>query len=373
VARVDLIHPWFLPQPVTTSNSGNRQIRAIGDYVACIRQAEEAATITKVGFYFDARGTNATPGTCRVGIQSVNTSGDPSGTWLGYTDYTANATNFPNFSGVNLDITANGTASVTRGQLYAIVMYAQSGTWDASNNLQFTTLFAGAGQYITAFPTMKSVVGGAASNNNGAQPHPNIYCESSTATYGNPQVTPVNIASYNSGSTPDEIGVKFTFNASWTTSFNVLGIQGILGITNSAATGTLKLYDSANNLLQSKTFTSTEFVAGNAAVLNRTILFDATTLSDLTPGDTYRITIEATNASLGTTTMLQTAFPNSTVVRAFVGDATYHRTERTNAGSWTDTTDRVPSWKLIISAATASGGGGSAVYNHVGMTGGIRG
>jgi len=370
LARVDLIHPWFLPQPTSTSNAGHRQIKAIGDYVACIRQAEEDATITKVGFNFDFRGTNATPGTCRVGIQSVNTSGDPSGTWLGYTEYTANSTNFPNFSGINLSITANGTASVTRGQLYAIVMYAQSGTWDASNNLQFVTLFSGTGQYVTAFPTMKSVISGAANNNNGAQSHPNIYCESATATYGNPQGTPGNQTSYNSGGTPDEIGVKFSLESSWTTNFNILGIQGILGVTNSAATATLKLYNSVDTLLQSKSFTATELYAGNAGALQRTLMFDTTTLASLTPGSTYRITIEATHASLGFSTVLQVSFPNNTVVRSFVGAGTYMRTERTNAGAWTDTDTIVPAWKLIISAATASASG---MVVHPGMSGGISG
>jgi hypothetical protein len=371
LARVDFIHPWFLPQPTTTTGTNSKKIQATGDYVACIRQAEAADTITKVGFYHDVRGTNATPGTCRVGIQSVNTSGDPSGTWLGYTDYTANATNFPNFSGVNLDITANGTASVTRGQLYAIVVYAQSGTWDASNNLQFTTTYAGAGQYITAFPTVKAIVSGAASNHNATQPHANMYCESSTATYGNPQVTPTSQASYNSASSPDEIGVKFSLESSWTTNFNILGIQGILGVTNSAATGTLKLYDSSSNLLQSKSFTSTELYAGSAANLQRTLMFDTTALENLTPGSTYRIAIEATAASLGFTTMLYVNFPNNTVVRAFTGGGTYQKTQRVDGGAWTDTDTLVPAWKLLISAATASGGGGMLV--HPGMSGGIRG
>lgn len=371
MARVDFVYPWFLPQPTTTSGAGNRQIRAIGDYVACIRQAEEDATITKVGFYFDARGTNATPGTCRVGIQSVNTNGDPSGTWLGYTDYTANATNFPNFSGVILDITANGTASVTRGQLYAIVMYAQSGTWDASNNLQWTTTYAGAGQYVTTFPTMKAVVGGVANNSNNPQPHPNIFCESSTATYGNPQINPSNVASWNSGSSPDEIGVKFSLVSSWTTNFNVLGMQGILGVTNSAATATMKLYDSSNTLLQSKSFTATELFAGNAGVGMRTLMFDTATLSSLSPGSTYRLTLEVTSASLGFTTFIQVNYPNNTVNRAFVGSGTYVRTERTNAGAWTDTDTVVPAWKLIISAATASGGG-AATEPRVGLNAGLN-
>ena len=371
MARVDFIHPWFLPQPTSTGNSGNRNIRAIGDYVACIRQAEESATITKVGFYFDARGTNATPGTCRVGIQSVNTSGDPSGTWLGYTDYTADSTNFPNFTGVNLSITANGTASVTRGQLYAIVMYAQSGTWDATNNLQFTTLFAGVGQNATSFPTMKSVASSVVNNNNNPQASANIYCESSTATYGNPQVTPTNVTSWNSASSPDEIGVKFSLESSWTTNYNVLGVNGIFGITNSASTATLKLYDSGGSLLQSKSFTATEIYAGTNTANLRTLMFDTSTLASLTPGSTYRITIEVTNASLGFTTMLQVNFPNNTVVRAFTGSGTYMRTERTNAGAWTDTDTGVPAWKLLISAATASASGGLLV--HPGTGGGMRG
>ena len=371
MARVDLIHPWFLPQPTTTSNSGNRTIRAIGDYVAVIRQAEAADTITKVGFYHDARGTNATPGTVRVGIQSVNTSGDPSGTWLGYSEYTADSTNFPNFTGINLSITAVGTASVTRGQLYAIVVYAQSGTWDATNSISITTIFAGAGQNITAFPTMKSVANSVVSNNNGSQPSANMYCESSTATYGNPQVTPSSQASYNSGGTPDEIGVKFSLESSWTTNFNILGIQGILGVTNSAATATLKLYNSVDTLLQSKSFLASEITAGNAGALLRTLFFDTATLENLTPGSTYRITLEATNASLGFSTILQVSFPNNTVVRSFVGTGTYMRTERTNAGAWTDTDTIVPAWKLIISAATASASGGMVV--HPGMTGGISG
>lgn len=360
--------PWFLPQPTTTSVSGQRKIQALNDYVACIRQAEEDATITKVGFYHDVR--TGTPGTIRIGIQSVNTSGDPSGTWLGYTDYAANATNFPNFAQLNFSTTGVGTASVTRGQLYAIVMLAQSGTWDASNNIQFGTSFTGVGQYVTAFPTVKALIAGAASNYNAALSAPLIYCESSTATYGNACGGPSNITSWNSGSTPDEIGIKFSLEASWTSNFNVLGIQGVIGPTNSASTATLKLYDSANTLLQSRSFTATEVYAGTTTALLRTLFFDGP-LSNLTPGSTYRITVEVTHASLGFMTFIQNNYANNTVQRAFVDGGTYIRTERTNAGAWTDTDTVVPAWKLIISNATASAAGGLLV--HPGTGGGMNG
>jgi hypothetical protein len=166
--------------------------------------------------------------------------------------------------------------------------------------------------------------------------------------------------------------VKFSLESSWTTNFNVLGMQGILGVTNSAATATMKLYDSSSTLLQSKSFTATELFAGNAGAGMRTLMFDTATLSSLTPGSTYRLTLEVTSASLGFTTFLQVNFPNNTVGRAFVGGGTYIRTERTNAGAWTDTDTAVPSWKLIISAATASGSSGGMVV-HPGMSGGMRG
>lgn len=369
MARVDFDYPIFFPQPTTTSVSGQRKIQAINDYCACVRQAEEAATITKIGFYHDVR--TGTPGTIRLGIQSVNTSGDPSGTWLGYTDYSATAGNFPNFNNLNFSITSVGTASVTRGQLYAIVMLAQSGTWDASNNIQFGTTFTGVGQYVTTFPTIRALIAGAASNNAGASSQPLIYCESSTATYGNSCGGPSNIAAWNANATPDEIGIKFSLESSWTTSFNVLGIQGILGVTNSAATGTLKLYDNAGTLLQSKSFTSTEILAGTTTAGLRTLYFDTTTLSNLTPGSTYRVTIEATAASLGFTSVIENNYPNNVVARSFVGAGTYIRTERANAGAWTDTDTKCPAWKLIISAATGSTGGGLIV--HPGMSGGMRG
>ncbi len=371
MARTDFVFPYNFPQSTSSGNAGNRQIRAIGDYVAFIRQAESADTITDVGFYFDARGTNATPGTARVGIQTVTSSGAISGTWLGYTDYTANATNFPNFTAVTLSITANGTASVTRGQFYAIVVYCQSGTWDATNNLQISTINTNVGQIANTFPTMRAVVGGVQTDTNNPST-PMHWAKSSTQYYGNAFYGSGSIASFNSAATPDEIGMKFVVPSGWTTNFNVLGIQGVLGPTNSAATFNMKLYDSANNVLQTTSYNSLDIYGGNNVNSLRTVYFNTTTLSNLIPGDTYRITIEATSATLGAMSMQRITYPSAAHVAAFVGSGTYMRTERTNAGAWTDTDTQGLCWKLIISAATATGGAGGIVV-HPGMSGGMRG
>lgn len=370
MARTDFVFPYNFPQSTSSSNAGNRQIRAIGDYVAFIRQAEKADTITDVGFYFDARGTNATPGTARVGIQTVTSSGAISGTWLGYTDYTADSTNFPNFTALTLSITANGTASVTRGQFYAIVIYCQSGTWDASNNLQIATINTNVGQIPNTFPTMRAVVGGVQTDTNNPST-PMHWAKSSTEYYGNPFYGSGNIAAWGASSTPDEIGMKFVIPSGWTTNFNILGIQAVLGPTNSASTFNMNLYDSANNLLQTTAFNSLDVFGGNGGNLLRTLYFNTTTLSNLVPGNTYRITIEGTNASLGATSTQRITYPSAAHVAAFVGSGTYMRTERTNAGAWTDTDTQGLCWKLIISAATASGGG-AATEPRVGLNAGLN-
>jgi hypothetical protein len=360
VARVDIMWPWNLPQPINSGSPGARRLNLLGDYIAFIRQADEDAVITEVGFYFDSRSTNAGNPVVRVGIQTVDATGNITGTWLGYTDYVGNATNFPNFTGLTLSITANGTASVTRGQIYAIVLYAQSGTYDATNNVGLGTISSNVGQIPTAFPTMVALQSGVRSDSNQAQTIVH-WANSSSQTYGNPLVSVSTIAAYGtgSGSTPNEYGVKFTVPSGWTQSFTVLGIQCMLTPANATATFDMLLYDSTNNVLQSKSFTALEIRQGAGSPFLRTLYFDEPTLTSLTPGSTYRVTIKATSATAATA-IVDFSYANATYARAYVGTGgLHHRTERINTGAWTDTTARTLAWKLIINDAIAPPPSGS--------------
>lgn len=363
MARVDIMWPWNLPQPVNSGSTGGRRLNLLGDYIAFIRQADEDAVITEVGFHFDSRNTNAANPVVRVGIQTVDATGNITGTWLGYTDYVGNATNFPNFTAITLSITANGTASVSRGQIYAIVLYAQSGTWDAVNNIGLATISLNRGQIPTSFPTMVALQSGLRVDSNEAQTIVH-WANSATQTYGNPLTLPATIAAYGTGSTPNEYGIKFVVPTGWTQSFTVLGMQNILTPANATATFDMLLYDASNNVLQSKSFNALDIRQGATSPQLRTMYFDETTLTSLTPGDTYRLTIKATSATAATA-IVDFSYANATYARAYVGTGGLHvRTERIGSGAWTDTTARTLGWKLIINDAvspTGSSGGGPVV------------
>lgn len=353
------------------SSSGgptSKTLQAIGDYAATICQAEEDATITRVTGYVNAR--NGTPGTTRVGIQSVSTTtGLPTGTWLGSVDLTTDATNFPATSAKEWTLSTNAT--VTRGQYYAIVVSALSGTWNtATDNLQlYVYQGTGVGPSLAVFPYNYDVINGVAGAKTTLAILPCLGCGSSTTQYRIAH-KPASIGSWNSGSTPNQRGIKFKLPASTSTSFKIAGVRMAVGPTNSASTWDLNLYDASNTVLQNRSFTNQE-AFNVATLLIRDYYFDESTLTALSPNTDYRIAIQATSATLGCMTYIELSSATD-CSSAFIPGGTYHATTRTGTGAWTDTTTAWFPMQLIIDDLTASAGG-TSVYNHVGMTGGIRG
>lgn len=311
---------------------------------------------------------NGTPGTIRVGVQSVDSNGQPSGTWIAYDDFTANTTNFPNFATFKKTLT--NTGSVTRGQLVAVVFDALSGTFDASNYIRFYwTNGASLGDSPRIYPyTYGANNGGAAAKSTSANALTAGY-GSSTRQYGF-ACSVSNITSWNSASTPDERGMKFSLPSSTCTSYKVAGVRILCGLTNSAATWDLVLYDSSNTVLQSVSFTNTG-IYNTTTIGLREFYFDESTLSALTPGSDYRIVIKPTSASLGAVSF-NNAASGWSLAPAINPSGTWSYTTRTDAGSWTDDPNTTMPVKLIIHDLTSSGGGGGAII-PVGMSGGIRG
>jgi len=132
----------------------------------------------------------------------------------------------------------------------------------------------------------------------------------------------------------------------------------------------LILYDSSNNILQQKSFAGKEIWAGSTASQNRHFLFSGNTLSELTPGSTYRIAIKATHAT-GILRWSGNSLPLNTDITAYIPEGEFKRTSRTDTGSWTNVDNAVWGWHLLLSEATATSGGGLMV--HPGMSGGMRG
>lgn len=368
MAKVRAFIPTDIPMLSSSGGPTSKTLQAIGDYFAVICQAEEDATITRVTGYVNAR--NGTPGTTRVGIQSVvTTTGLPSGTWLGFVDLTTDATNFPATSAKEWTLSTNAT--LTRGQYYAIVIQALSGTWNtATDNLQlYSYQGTGVGPSLAVFPYVYDVINGVAGTKTTLAILPCIGCGSSTTQYRIAH-KPASIGSWNSASSPNQRGMKFKLPAATVTSFKVVGVRMAVGPTNSAATWDLNLYDSANNVIQSRSFTNQE-AFNVATLLIRDYYFSTTTLATLSPNTDYRIAVQATNASLGCMTYIELSSATD-CTSAFIPSGTYHVTTRAGTGAWTDTTTAWFPMQLIIDDLTSTGSAGGLLV-HPGMTGGMRG
>lgn len=367
MAKVRAFIPTDIPMFSSSTGPTSKTLQAIGDYAALICQAEEDATITRVTGYVNAR--NGTPGTTRVGIQSVNTTtGLPTGTWLGSVDLTTDATNFPATTVKEWTLSTNAT--VTRGQYYAIVISALSGTWNtATDNLQlYVTQGTGVGPSLAVFPYTYDVINSVAGAKTTLAILPCLGAGSSTTQYRIAH-KPASIGSWNSGSTPNQRGIKFKLPASTVSSFKIVGVRMAVGPTNSASTWDLNLYDSSSNVIQSRSFTNQE-AFNVSTLLIRDYYFSTTTLATLSPNTDYRIAVQATNASLGCMTYIEMSSATD-CSSAFIPGGTYHGTTRAGTGAWTDTTTTWFPMQLIIDDLTVTTSGGLVV--HPGMSGGING
>jgi hypothetical protein len=331
----------------------NPEIRALGDYVSVIAMAEEDAVIDRVTGYVDLLTGSA--GVVRVGIQSVNTTtGLPSGTWLGFGDFAMNGTNFPNF--LTKQWTLSTTATITRGQYYAIVIFALTGTFNATNKVRFYTVRGtGIGPAFVAFPYLYNIDNGVASGKSTTAVIPNLGCGTSTRQYG--IATSIGTeAAWTSGTSPNQRGMKFKLPTSLCTTFKVVGVRMGVSIVNNAATWDLNLYDASNTVLQSRSYTNQE-AYNSSDLLVRDYYFDESTLTALSPNVDYRIAVQSTDAALGCMTYNQ-AGGTWDCSSAFIPDGTFHLTTRAGTGAWTDTTTAWMPMQLIIDDFTASGSGG---------------
>jgi hypothetical protein len=355
-------------QAVVFTNAGGALPAAITSGTTYFVLSQSSTVITIGATPSGSAITFATAGT---GTHTVTlTGGLPSQNWIGYVDLAGNGTNFTNFNVEEWTLT--NTASITRGQYYALVIQAYSGTWDGSNRLRLrTTMGTGIGSANNAFPYTYNILNGVPEAKGTGAYTPNIGCGTSTRQY-KAGYSAGSISSWNSGSTPNQRGIKFKLPSSLCTTFKVAGVRMAIGPTNAAAQWTLKLLDSSNTVLQDITYNNFEAYNTNSIIIHD-YYFDESTLTALSPNTDYRIVVEAISASLGCMTYIEQS-SSVDISSAFIPDGTFHLTTRTGSGAWTDTTTAWFPMQLIIDDFTASGGGGgTTVYNHVGMTGGIRG
>jgi hypothetical protein len=360
--------------PVVFSNSGGALPAAITAGTTYYVVSTSSTIITVAATYGGTAITFATAGT---GTHTLSTlSGIPSGTWIAFQDAVVGSSgsgSFTNFSTFNVTLTSGNvsTTNLTRGQVYAIVMQAQTGTWSGAASFRTWTDVGQTGSMATAFPYTYGIANGATVGKSTSSVTHLLAAGSSTKWYGI-TFTSSNIASFNSGATPNEYGNVFVLPTGSCTSFKVSGIHIPIGLTNSATTTyNLTLYDSANTVLQQTSFNNRDTFSQTTIIL-RTYFFTGT-LATLTPGTTYRIALSATNASAGFGSFNALNFGVNQQSGLVGTGGSYYQTTRTGSGAWTDTTTAAVGMKVIIQDMTASGGGGVTIDIPIGMTGGMRG
>lgn len=309
--------------------------------------ATEAATVTHV--LVPQAVLTGTPGTARIGLQSVNTSGAPSGTWLaggnGYVDY--NSWSAGN-DGLYFVVALGTSVTLARGDRYAVVIDPQAvGTWDGSNKVAINSHLTG-NERVLRSPTVYANAARVA----GAIQH-RFAVRSASKTYG----FCVNYGAYttiHSGTTPDEVGMRFQAPAGICASYTVRGIWVSAAFT-AARTFDLLLYDTdASTVLQSISI-DTDVVQTPLGL--HYFAFDEVSLSSLTPGSNYIVSLLPTNAS-ATLSLEYGDLLAAGDISAFVDSTIAYWAERTNAGAWTYTDTRLPLIRLDIAEMTSGGGGG---------------
>lgn len=159
--------------------------------------------------------------------------------------------------------------------------------------------------------------------------------------------------SFNTSSAPDEIGLFFRCN------FNQRA-AGVWAWVELDGDTDVKLYDSdGSSVLETVSFDKD--VRG--ATSGRLTVAYFTTPRTFTPNTDYRLTIlptTATSSGIGLMT-----FAAAALLDAIPMGQTWHKTERTNAGSWTQTTTQRPFMGLILDQLDDGVSAGGGVAPHI--------
>lgn len=322
-----------------------------------VGRAEEDCTITKVGWVQSS--LTGSPGTLRTSIQTVGADGAETGTIMasgnGYSDKTTWSSVD---NGKYIIETLGSSVQLTRGQLFALVAKSTAGTWNSTNSITI-------GYYISESAGLTTPYIIAGGNRPSVARLPNMFMRSDSRSYLFPYESIVEWE-IQSTSSPDEIGVRFVIPSGLCDTFKIRGI-GLAFDAIGGSTFTISLYEgTSRTALQNVDIDSDQLSIGAAGTGNANgvaeIYFDESTLSTLTAGTTYRVTIKAT--STVTAGRLRSAImPAAGDMTAWIGtDATYYQTEW-NGSSYTDRDTYLPPIQLLIDDITEPSGGGGLAAN----------
>jgi hypothetical protein len=330
--------------PLLSSNT----IDAAGEKFACVIRAPQTGTLDKFEFMTQ---TVTSAQTLRVSFQDLDASGDPDGTQDQYRDIASGSVTSNTWTVPGL-MTTDGTdggvkRSVTRGDMLAMVIEFAS----TAGNLGIARFNS------TTSPTLADFYGDhfTASWAKVASPcNVALKYDDGTYAYIGPgwsaiSTNPPSSISISTSTTPDEAGniVTVPFKAS---------IAGAWIIVDLDQAGDVVLYDSDGTTALRTVSLSASRRSGTGAAISL-VRFPTSYTASINAS--YRIVFKPTTTSA--INLREFVVNSAEILDAYTGGQDVHKTVRTDAGSWTETTTRRVYIGLMLDGLgdnVSSGGGG---------------
>jgi hypothetical protein len=340
--RNPITFPGILLSPYAAPTVGTAAtLSSAGHYYSVIASAKEDLVISHVGF---RAGTATGSPTCTLSIETVDTSGNPAGT-----------DGFGSTAGTSATISSNswvltalgGSATISRGSLFAIKVALASGTSQVVQHIANVSLPNGTAMPYTVINT-GSAVKGASSN------LPMLAVGSNSTTfYDVPGILAAD--SYSAGAFNNTNSAKRGLR--FVPSYNCRAI----GVRTYHATATgdynaVLTNDSGTELSSSST--SVEGAATPSAHSTHNVYFDSPVT--LSAGTAYRVAIEptsATNCNVSTITLPSSDYYSSTAA----GSSSVATYAALASGTWTDSTTQLPFMDVLIDQIDDGTGAGGVI------------
>lgn len=335
-----------------SSGNWNHQINATDEKVAGIFRIPKDGTISDLIFTV---GALTTPQTLRVGIETVDSSGNPTGIQYGGS---AVGTVTPT-ANTQFEVSLGTDATVTAPDLVAVVIQFDSTVGDL--NITGMDVPGGSRQgfpYINFYTTSWAKQQGGIVNMG-------IKYDDGSYEYTGALLLETNVGQqFNNTSTPDERGLYFSLPGP----FRIYGFWMVADIDNNAD---IILYDSDG----STELTSLSLTSGpRGATATQFYNMPFASPQVLLANTNYRLILKPTSASNIDMRYITLNSSLASIMAMWPGGTTVHWTSRTDAGSWTQDTARRPLMGLLCDQMdNGVGGAGGGLITHPGTSGGMRG